>query len=188
MAQQAQYVAKLWRPGGPDLAGDIARAGRGSATYDSVHQAISVVVNHLLRAVEGVQNKKIAKPLRGNGRTPWPQAAEAWRSGTSVAHMVGSLEGAFDLYRGAGDTPNRIGFDTYLAALGSPLGDQITRHFEAALQAVQTIPSPFHVAIVEQPDKVEAAYRAVHALLILLKVDMTNLLGITVDFSDNDGD
>jgi hypothetical protein len=35
---------------------------------------------------------------------------------------------------------------------------------------------------------VQAAYQAVHQLLILLKVDMTNVLSVTVDFSDNDGD
>jgi predicted lipoprotein len=188
LAQQAQFVAKLWRPEGLDLAGEVARAGHGSTTYRSVHRAISAVVNHLLQAVETLQNKKISKPLRGNGRTPWPQAAEAWRSGDSVAHMVGSLEGAFDLYSGAGNTPDRIDFDDYLTALGSPLGQNITRHFEAALEAVRAIPTPFHVAVVEQPDKVESAYQAVHTLLVFLKVDMTNLLGVTVDFSDNDGD
>jgi hypothetical protein len=31
---------------------------------------------------------------------------------------------------------------------------------------------------------VQAAYQAVHQLLILLKVDMTNVLSVTVDFSD----
>lgn len=188
LAQQAQFVVQLWRPEGLDFVGEVARAGRGSATYRSVHQAISALVNHLLQAVETLQNKKIAKPLRGNGRTPWPQAAEAWRSGYSVAHMVGSLAGAFHLYSGAGNTPDRIGFDDYLTALGSPLGRNITQHFESALEAVRAIPSPLHVAVVDQPEKVNVAYEAVHALLILLKVDMTNLLGVTVDFSDNDGD
>jgi hypothetical protein len=35
---------------------------------------------------------------------------------------------------------------------------------------------------------VAAAYDEIKGLLILLKVDMTNVLGVTVDFSDNDGD
>jgi len=80
------------------------------------------------------------------------------------------------------------GFDDFLAAQGSDLGPRITEQFHAALTAVRAIPDPLRVAIVEQPQTVQAAYQAVHQLLILLKVDLTNVLSVTVDFSDNDGD
>jgi hypothetical protein len=188
LADKAQVVAQLWRPEGGDFSGTIARAGHGGTTYPTSHQAISDIVNQLVSAVETVQNTKIGKPLRGNGQKPWPHAVEAGRSGTSTALMLATLEGALAVYSGKAASEDGPGFEAFLAALGSDLGPRITQQFDAALTAIRAMPAPLRVALVEQPQTVQAAYQAVHQLLILLKVDMTNVLSVTVDFSDNDGD
>lgn len=188
LADKAQAVARLWRPEGLDFSGKLARAGQGDTLYPTSHRAISDIINQLVSAIETVLNDKIGKPLRGNGREPWPNAVEAGRSGISTALLVATLEGALAVYSGEGGSQSGPGFDDFLAAQGSDLGPRITEQFHAALTAVRAIPDPLRVAIVEQPQTVQAAYRAVHQLLILLKVDMTNVLSVTVDFSDNDGD
>ncbi|PON14586.1 hypothetical protein C2W62_28295 [Candidatus Entotheonella serta] len=97
LAAQAKAVAQLWRPEGGDFSGQVARAGQGSRAYPTSHQAISDVVNQLVSAVDGVQHKKIGKPLLGNGRKPWPNAVEVGRSGVSAALTIATLtlEGAF---------------------------------------------------------------------------------------------
>jgi predicted lipoprotein len=188
LADKAQAVAQFWRPEGADFSGTVAHAGQGGTTYPTSHQAISDIVNQLVSAVETVQNNKIGKPLRGNGQKPWPHTVEAGRSGASTELILATLEGAFAVYSGKAGAAVGPGFDAFLAALGSDLGPRITRQFDAALTAVRAIPAPLRVAIIEQPQTVQAAYQAVHQLLILLKVDMTNVLSVTVDFSDNDGD
>lgn len=188
LAAQAKAVAQLWRPEGGDFSGQVARAGQGSRAYSTSHQAISAVVNQLVSAVDGVQHKKIGKPLLGNGRKPWPNAVEAGRSGVSVALTIATLEGAFAIYSGDVGSQAGPGFDDFLSTLGSDLGSRITQQFHAALNAARAIPPPLRVAIVEQAETIRAAHEAVHQLLILLKVDMTNVLSVTVDFSDNDGD
>jgi len=187
-ADKALAVAQLWRPEGGDFSGTVARAGHGGTMYPTSHRALSDIVNQLVAAVEAVQNTKIGKPLRGNGQKPWPHAVEAGRSGTSTALLLATLEGALAVYSGKIASVEGPGFEAFLAALGSDLGPRITQQFDAALTAVRAIPAPLRVAIVEQPQTVQAAYQAVHQLLILLKVDMTNVLSVTVDFSDNDGD
>jgi uncharacterized protein len=188
LAQQAQFVASTWSPEGANLVAQLAQAGQGSETYASVHEAISEVVNRLLVALEKVKNDKLGKPLYGNGRTPWPKRTEAWRSNHSLANLQNNLRGLYDVYTGTHGTTNGPGFDDYLAALGSDLGQRITRQFQVTFDAVHAIPAPLQVAVVDHPQAVEAAYQEVKMLLILLKVEMTNLLSITVDFSDNDGD
>jgi predicted lipoprotein len=188
LVDKAQAVARLWRPQGTDFSGTVAHAGHGGTIYPTSHRAISDIVNQMVSAVEMVLNRKIGKPLHGNGRQPWPDAVEAGRSGSSKALLIATLEGALAVYSGEVESQSGPGFDDFLAALGSDLGSRITEQFHAALTAARAIPDPLRVAIVEQPQTVQAAYQAVHQLLILLKVDMTNVLSVTVDFSDNDGD
>jgi predicted lipoprotein len=188
LVDKAQAVARLWRSEGQDFSGKVARAGQGGTLYPTSHRAISDIVNRLVSTVETVANGKIDKPLRGNGLQPWPNAVQAGRSGTSKALLIATLEGALAVYSGEGGTQPGPGFDDFLTALGSDLGSRITGQFQAALTAARAIPDPLRIAIVEQPQTVQATYEAVHQLLILLKVDMTNVLSVTVDFSDNDGD
>ncbi len=188
LTDQAKAVAQLWRPEGGDFIGKIAGAGQGNTTYPTSHQAISDIVNQLVTAVEESARKKIGKPLRGNGRKPWPNAVEAGRSGVSAALVIATLEGAFAIYSGEGAAQSGPGFDDFLTALGSDLGARISQQFHAALTAVRAISPPLRVAIVEQSERVRAAHEAVRQLFILLKVDMTNVLSVTVAFSDNDGD
>ena len=131
--------------------------------------------------------RKLGKPLRGNGRTPWPKSAEAWRSGHSLANIVENLRGVQALYTGDIGRTEGPGFDDYVTALGAPLGRQITRQIELTLSTVRAVPEPLRNAVQAHPGRVESAYQAVHTLLVLLKA-LTNLLGVTIDFSDNDGD
>ena len=188
LVEKAHAVARLWRPKGTDFSGTVAHAGQGGTIYPTSHRAISDIVNQLVSAVETVLNSKIGKPLRGNGRQPWPNAVEAGRSGSSKALLIATLEGALAVYSGEVESQSGLGFEDFLTSLSSDLGARITEQFHAALTAARAIPEPLRVAIVEQPQAVQAAYQAVQQLLILLKVDMTNVLSVTVDFSDNDGD
>ena len=188
LAQQAQSIANAWSPDGGNFVAELATAGQGSATYPTAHKAVSDIVNRLLAALDKMHKNKLDRPLHGNGKSPWPAGVEAGRSGNSLANILENLQGVRAVYAGIDGTTNGPGFDDYLTALGSPLGERITQQIQTALAAVQAIPPPLQVAVVEHPQAVEAAYQAIKDVLILLKVDMTNLLGVTVDFSDNDGD
>jgi hypothetical protein len=188
LAQQAQLVENAWNPSGGNFVTELALAGQGSTTYPTVHKAVSDVVNRLLAAVEKLHKDKLGKPLHGNGKSPWPESVEAWRSGNSLTNVMENLQGLYAAYAGLDGTTDGPGFDDLLTALGSPLAARITQQIQAAIAAVQAIPPPLRKAVVAHPQAVAAAYDAIKELLILLKVDMTNVLGVTVDFSDNDGD
>ena len=43
-------------------------------------------------------------------------------------------------------------------------------------------------AVINEPAKVQALYDALQQMLLTAKVDMTNILGVTITFNDNDGD
>lgn len=188
LTQQAQFVANAWSPDGGNFVAELAKAGHGSVVYPTVHAAVSDVVNRFIVALEKVYKDKLGRPLHGNGRAPWPDWVEAGRSGNSLDNIVENLRGLHAVYAGHDGATDGLGFDAYLTALGSPLGKRLTQHLQTAIEAVRAIPPPLRVAVVAQPQAVEAAYQELKTLLILLKVDLTNLLGVTVDFSDNDSD
>jgi predicted lipoprotein len=188
LAQQAQLVEHAWSPTGGNFVAELTQAGHGSTTYPTVHQAVSDIVNRLLAALEKLHKDKLGKPLHGSGKSPWPEAVEAWRSGNSLANILENLQGLYAVYAGLDGSTDGPGFDDLLTALGSPLAARITQQIRATIAAVQAIPPPLRQAVVAHPQAVAATYGAIKGLLILLKVDMTNVLGVTVDFSDNDGD
>jgi predicted lipoprotein len=167
---------------------ELAQAGQGSTAYPIVHTAVSDIVNRLLAAVEKLYKHKLGRPLHGNGRSPWPEWVEAWRSENSLTNISENLQGLYDVYTGFDGTTDGPGFDDLLTALGSPLAARITQQMQTVIAAVQAIPPPLRRAVVHHPQAVATAYDAVKELLILLKVDMTNVLGVTVDFGDSDGD
>ena len=188
LAQQAQLVENAWNPSRGNFVTELAQAGQSSTTYPIVHTAISDVVNRLLAAAEKLHKHKLGRPLHGSGRSPWPESVEAWRSENSLTNMIENLQGLYAVYTGFDGTTDGLGFDDLLTALGSPLAARITQQMQTAIAAVQAIPPPLRRAVVQHPQAVTAAYDAIKVLLILLKVDMTNVLGVTVDFGDIDGD
>jgi predicted lipoprotein len=87
-----------------------------------------------------------------------------------------------------------LGFDDYLDFLGAegegglPLSQVIDDQFVTTLAAFDAIEGTLHTTVTDQPDQVNAAYEEVRTLLVLLKADMANQLGVTLTFNDNDGD
>lgn len=64
------------------------------------------------------------------------------------------------------------------------IGDALDRA-DAALAA---IPEPLAVAVDAHAGSIVTAMEALQALQILLQADLTEVLGVTVQFNDNDGD
>jgi predicted lipoprotein len=127
LAQQTQLVEKAWNPTGGNFVTELAQTGQGSTIYPLVHTAVNAVVNRQLAAVEKLYKHKLGRPLLGNGRSPWPEWVEAWRSGLSLTNIVENLQGLYAVYTGFDGTTDGLGLDDLLTALGSPLAARITQ-------------------------------------------------------------
>ncbi|MEZ4590081.1 MAG: hypothetical protein R3D55_02920 [Chloroflexota bacterium] len=69
-----------------------------------------------------------------------------------------------------------------------PLSQVIDAQFVTTLAAFDEIEGSLHTAVTTNPNQVNAAYDEVRTLLVLIKADMANHLGVTLTFNDNDGD
>ncbi|MEL6308215.1 MAG: imelysin family protein [Chloroflexota bacterium] len=157
----------------------------------SVRSAISMLANEIIGSLEVTTADFVGAPLGyGSGGTPIPEMAKAPYSETSSARLVAYLEGIRFAFNGMGETPSLA---TYLDFLGADYEDElmsvaINTQIDTIIDNLNLLEQPLQVAVVDDTEMVVTIYDNFVVLLRLVKTDMANQLGITVTFSDNDGD
>jgi predicted lipoprotein len=183
--QRVWTTASEVDPGRGYAATLIATAHGTGMTAD----AVGMLLNDMVEMLEGILAEKLAAPLgksTGGDGSPDPALVEAAGSGEAIAAMGASLSGLQAVFR--------AGYDDYLDSLGAddaggaPLSAAIDAQITASMTALQAIDRPLEEAVRTETAQIEGAYDAIKSLLVLIKVDMANKLGITITFSDADGD
>ena len=181
--QNGQQLAQVWA----DYAQPFIQAEMDNGELQG---SINMLVNQMIADVEEIIASRLGKPSgqRSNGAIR-PDLVEAAYSQASLPRIIATLEGIQAAFNG-GDGPGLDDYLNYLEATyeDQPLSAAINAQFEQSLTALRAINLPLEQAVVEQLPQVEAAMAETQTLLLLLKVDMTNHLGVTLTFNDNDGD
>lgn len=172
----------LWSAGGDDQTQKFINA---DFTPNNVQGSISMVANVMIALVEAIVKTKLDYPLHGILADPQPDAVESPYADHSTALIIANLRTIQQIFdAGLGDYLDKLD----VTARDIPLSAAIDAKIEESIIALEAIDQPLRAAILKNPKSVQAARDQVRALLVLLKVDMANQLGITVTFSDNDGD
>jgi predicted lipoprotein len=186
---KSNTIAQAWAPnGGNYLASFI------SNTSSSTGGSIGMLVNQLCLDLELLKNASIAIPAgkRSLG-VLFPEKTEGYYSKLSLQLAKARLHALQQIYTGTGMNGNGIGFDDYLNHLNakygnSTLDEAIRNKFKDAKSALEDIPVTLAESVSTQSAKVDKAYAELQQLVVLLKVDMTSLLGVQITYQDNDGD
>lgn len=171
-----------------------------AATYpqqdgQTINSSINVTANALISYVDYIKNNKIGTPAGKKDGNLHPEQVEAYYSGASLPQIQHNLTGLERLFTGAGPTGSTgPGFNALLDYLeatynGQPLSAAILAQINdcrAKAQALGT--GPLSDAVRQNPTGVTALYDSLKQLLVLVKVDMVSAVGVTLTFSDNDGD
>lgn len=181
VADKATELHALWSPDGSNQAQAFMEA---DFSGNNVQGSISMLANEMIVLAEQINKDKLDYPLHGVLSEPQPEAVESPYARYSVPLIARNLESMQEIFES--------GFTDYLnflqAGSGTPLAPQIEAKIQQILPMLNALPVPLQDAVVEEPDAVRAIRDEVRALIILLKVDMANQMGITVTFSDSDGD
>lgn len=183
----AKTLLQFWSPDSENYAAEfIARDSSGEV----MQSAVSELSNELVNTLETLVQTRLGDPLgRSNGGEAQPELAEAVLSGASLPAIVSTIDAFQKTFTG----DEGMGFDDYLDSLemdtaDKPLAERIVQQSDSTIAALEAIDAPLHMAVVEQPEQVEAAYEEARSLLVLVKVDMAGTLGVTLTFGDADGD
>lgn len=175
-------------------------SGNYAATFKNapgtaVGSAVGNIVNQLNFEIDLTKRAKVGFP---SGRftigEALPDRVEAYYSQISLELLKQAIRAEKAVFMGM--TPNGTngpGLDDYLdhveAAYGEGLlSDAIEAQFDAALAAANAVQGPLSEAVTTQPQAVTKVYDELQKLIVLTKTDMPAALGVTITYSDSDGD
>ena len=173
----------FWTPEGQNYGQTFRENDSEGAAIES---SISLLANRMIEMYEMVMQRRFGIPMgRTTNGVPDPEAVESPLTGRSLDLLVANLESVLRTFD--------AGLDDYVDYLqGGPsetsLAANIHAQFARVFEALNRIETPLEAAVVEDPATVAAAYEEMRPLLVFLKTDMAAQLGITVTFSDADGD
>ena len=191
---QVQQVYTGWKANGGNYIGTfIANTNTGAGS------SISLFVNSYLQNYEWIKNEKLRDPsgINATNRQPAPRSLEAYYSDYTKALLLAADGHSKDAFLGqyyGKDPINGSGLEDYLTAhfaagnTEANYGDAMEAYLDANTTAVLNIDTPVKTTLASNSAQVVAAYEAYQAAMILLKVDITNTLGVSITFTDNDGD
>lgn len=186
LERRARELRDAWAGG---YAIRLAEPGSANAEYPTIKSVVDALANESVFQSELVADARIGKPMgTATGGIPQPELEESGPSDNSIADMSAALRGIRNVYFGTRDgTPGKgIG---RLVAAQSPSTDRDVRDaLAAATIAIEAIPRPYHIALVDQRPEVPEAHQAVKELKRVLATEVIGVLGATLKFNDNDGD
>ena len=90
------------------------------------------------------------------------------------------------VYKGAG--PEALGISDLVRPLSADTDRRMSDQLDAVLAATNSVDGPLRNAIADHPEQVKALYDRLHELQQTLATEVISLLGVSVGFSDTDGD
>lgn len=182
-------TVEAWSSDGGDYVGTFLSSDRaGTDVGSSLGMLINAYVMHYERFI---RDGKIGIPagVRSAG-VPRPTSTEAYYGGYSAELATANVRAAQRLFLGNGpDGSAGVGLDDNLRAIDAgALADEIDAAFDEAVAALQSLEDPLSEQIETNNDPVLAAFTQLQDVVILLKADMTSVLGISITYQDNDGD
>ncbi|MCC6617203.1 MAG: imelysin family protein [Anaerolineae bacterium] len=189
LEQDTSALLEMWSPDGQNY----LRTFIVSDNPTSVRQSTSMLANEMIFSLEQVVQMSLHEPLGMGTGIVRPVAVPAPYSGFSMPMIQGFFEAFRATFNGNIEGQTGLGFDDYLNSLdvmynGVPMADEINREIDDILVAIEAVQQPMEIVLNETPDKITTIYEEARDLVLLMKIDMMTNLGLTITFTDSDGD
>ena len=168
----------------------LKTAGEPDSTYASAQVAVDAIVNQTIENLYAMVKTKLDRPL-GNltGSPADPTLVESRFSAISLTDLTCNLDSFALVYLGADLTASDPpGLGALVVERDPDLDARILLQMTRARDALAAIPEPLATALTADRTAVQTARDEIDALRRLIKLDVAQLLGVTLSLSDNDGD
>ena len=149
--------------------------------------AVAEVVRTQVFLLRTITDMRLASALGLREGDPDPSAIPGGAADNALADLRAELQGMRDMYVGREDSGG-FGISALVTPLSEATDKRMRDRFEEALAAVETIDGPLRAAVLERPEQVRALYDRLIELRRTLDTEVVSLLGVSVGFSDTDGD
>lgn len=141
------------------------------------------VVNDAVFLLEAITDLELGIALGEMGAEADPSRIAEGPAGLGAADLVGRLEGLKAVLIGADEATGGLS-----PLLGDDLTGRLAARFASAAAAVAAIEPPLLDAVEASPQTVSAARAAIKDLQVTVATEVVSRLGVTIGFSDADGD
>ncbi|MCU1361602.1 MAG: Peptidase Imelysin, partial [Ilumatobacteraceae bacterium] len=181
VADEADALLTLWTTG-DGTTGPYRDELAGTTDQMSATDSVDALVNSMLSRLEGSVNRELGKSLGlGNGPADTTGIIEG-PGGFGVADQAARADGVRLVLLGPDGTSGLS------PLLHSDLRYRLASQFVTLDAALDAISAPLVAAVDSDPAAVQAAYDAYSALRVTVSTELVSALGVTVSFSDADGD
>ena len=159
-------------------------AGRGDRAI-SESLGLTELVRVSVFLTETIADMQIGAAIAARGGEPDPEAIPGGAGRHALEDIRQRLLGIQELYLGA---PEGLGVSDLIAALSEQTDQRMRDAFADAQAALDDLQSPLKQTVADQTAELLAAHAAIVQLQRVMNTELVSLLGISVGFSDNDGD
>ena len=149
-------------------------------------QAVAELVRTQVFLLRTIVDMRLASALGLGEGGPDPLAIPGGAGLNALDDLRNEILGMRDVYLGL--EPDGGGISALVSPLSAETDERMRDNFAASLSAIHAVEGPLNVAVVERPRQVRAVYDSLSVLQRTLNTEVVSLLGVSVGFSDTDGD
>ena len=159
---------------------------RGSASL-LTGQAVAELVRTQVFLIRTIVDMRLAAAMGLRPDGPDLELLPGGMGEFALEDLRNQVLGMQDMYVGH-DSEQGYGISDIVRELSVETDDRMKQDFDNALAAIDGVDIPLRLALTERPDQVREAYDRLSDLQQTLSTEVVSLLGVSVGFSDTDGD
>ncbi len=150
-------------------------------------QAVADVVRTQVFLIRTIVDMRLAAALGLREGGADTSAIPGGNGANALDDLRNEILGMRDVYLGSEDNAG-LGISDIVRDLSDEVDDRMRTHFAESLAAIDAVDMPLRAALEEQPERVKAVHDRLAELQRTLSTEVVSLLGVSVGFSDTDGD
>ena len=149
-------------------------------------EGVAEVVRTQVFLIRDIVDMRLASALGLRDGGADPSAIPGTAADNGLEDLRNELQGMRRIYQGAG--PDSLGISALVRPLSEDTDQRLRQQLADAIGALDAVEGPLHVAIAERPSQVNEAYDRLAELQRTMATELVSLLGVSVGFTDTDGD
>lgn len=150
-------------------------------------QAVAEVVRTQVFLIRTIVDMRLASALGLREGGPDLAAIPGGNGQNALSDLRNQVLGMRDMYIGHEESES-LGISDLVKELSTEADGRMRANFDSSLAAIDAVGMPLRTAILEQPGQVTPVYDSLRELQRSLSTEVVSLLGVSVGFSDTDGD
>ena len=190
---ESDAILAAWVDGvdGSPPYGDYLTGRSGVALLGSA--AVAEVVRTQVFLIRDIVDMRLASALGLRASVegqPDLSAIPGTAADNGLQDLRHELEGMRAVYEGSseGTDTETLGISDLVRPLSDETDQRLREQLAAAIVSIDSIEGPLRVALSERSDQVQAAYELLADLQLTMATELVSLLGVSVGFTDTDGD